>query len=196
MADKNVERGEYVIGIAIIMAALLVSASMYMGLSSLQKAIEAVKIISQPTTAGTQVQQQGTGSQAAAKQPSAAQQQPAAAAPSAAAGAPNLAPTKEVTIDFLYADWCPHCQKMKPIVAALEKALPSDRFAIRMWRDEDKGTDPAVSEVYSTYSSKNMFAGFPTFIINGVDSKAGEMPEADFKAWVCGKFSSPKPNGC
>ena len=26
--------------------------------------------------------------------------------------------------------------------------------------------------------------------------RAGEMPEADFKAWVCSQFSAPKPTGC
>jgi thiol-disulfide isomerase/thioredoxin len=192
MVDKSIERGEYVIGIAIILAALLFSAAVYMSLGSLQKAIAAVKI----TSAGTQQVQQGSGGQNAAGAGASGGAQQGGAQAAAQPGAPNLAPTKEVTIDFLYADWCPHCQKMKPIVAALEKALPKDRFTVRMWRDEDKGTDGMVAAVYNEYSRKSMFSGFPTFIINGADFKAGSMPEAEFKAWICGKFSSPKPSGC
>lgn len=181
MAKSGLEQGEYVIGIAIILASLLVSATAYMSMNSLQKAIAAVKI----TSAQVAVGQQAAGQQAAQNQQA-----------QAAQGTGSLAPTKEVTIDFLYADWCPHCQKMKPIVAALEAQLPSSRFAIRYWRDEDRQSDSKVAGVFDTYTQKGMFSGFPTFIINGADFKAGEMPEATFRSWICSKFKAPAPTGC
>jgi len=185
MGENAIEKGEYVIGIAIILAALMVSATAYMSMNNLQKAIANVKFSSQVQANPNQQVQAATPSQQAAAQP--AQN---TALPS------SLSPTKEVTMDFLYADWCPHCQKMKPIVAALEQALPADRFTIRRWRDEDRQTNSSVSSVFDFYSQKGSFAGFPTFIINGEDAKAGEMPEVQFKAWICSKFKSPAPSGC
>jgi thiol-disulfide isomerase/thioredoxin len=107
-------------------------------------------------------------------------------------GAPSQAPEKEVTLDFLYADWCGHCQKMKPIVAALEKQLPKDRFAVNYWSEADAKAGKEAASVFAKYSLK----GYPTFVINGDDKREGEMPQANFEAWVCAQFSSPLPEGC
>jgi len=112
-----------------------------------------------------------------------------------AAGNDTRAAAKEVVIDFLYADWCGHCQTMKPIVARLETTLPRDRFEVRYWNEASRN-DATVAAVYATYTDAGYFTGFPTFVANGDDSRAGSMPEATFKEWVCSKFSSPKPAGC
>ena len=106
----------------------------------------------------------------------------------------TVAAKKEVTIDFLYADWCPHCQAMKPRVANVISQLPADRLEVRYWNDADRAKNTTVAAIYSDYMSKGM-TGFPTFVSNG-EMRAGEMPEADFKAWVCSQFSAPKPTGC
>ena len=98
-------------------------------------------------------------------------------------------------IDFLYADWCGHCQNMKPIVAKLESTLPKDRFEVRYWNEASR-SDAAVSAIYAAYTSNGYFKGFPTFVANGNDPNVGEMTEAAFKSWVCSKFSTPKPTGC
>ena len=113
----------------------------------------------------------------------------------AQAASTKTAQAKEVTIDFLYADWCPHCQIMKPIVANLEAALPKDRFEVRYWNEASRN-DAAVAAVYETYTEKGYFKGYPTFVANGNDFNAGEMSEAALKSWVCSKFSSPKPTAC
>lgn len=176
MAENAIEKGEYVIGIAIILAALLVSATAYFSMNSLQKAIANVKVSSQ--VQATVPSQQVASAQAQSNLPA------------------SLTPTKEVTMDFLYADWCSHCAAMKPIVAKLEQDLPPDRFAIRRWRDEDRQSNGGVSSVFDFYTQKGAFVGFPTFVINGEASKAGEMPESAFRAWVCSQFSSPKPSAC
>ena len=104
-------------------------------------------------------------------------------------------PKKEVTIDFLYADWCGHCQTMKPIVAKLEAALPKDRFEVRYWNEASR-SNATVGAIYAAYTDKGYFQGFPTFVANGDNPKVGSMPEATFKSWVCSMFSSPKPTGC
>jgi len=179
MGENAIEKGEYVIGIAIILAALLISATAYFSMNSLQKAIANVKVSSQ-------VQAAVPSQQVAAAQPEQAQNNLPA----------TLTPTKEVTLDFLYADWCSHCAAMKPLIAKLEQELPSDRFTIRKWRDEDRQNDGNVRAAFDFYSQKGAFVGFPSFIINGETSKAGEMPEAQFRSWVCSQFSSPKPSGC
>ncbi|MCX8197256.1 MAG: thioredoxin family protein [Candidatus Micrarchaeota archaeon] len=170
---SKIEKGEYVIGIAIILAAILIAATIYISFSNVQKVI-----LSKSSAE--------TAKASSLSSPS----QPTQSVPK------ELSFTKEVTLDFLYADWCPHCQKMKPIVAKLEGQLPAERFTVRKWRDEDKNTPP-VASVYSYYIGKGLFrGGFPTFIINGDERKEGEMSEAAFKDWVCSKFSSPKPTAC
>ncbi|MFA5929272.1 MAG: thioredoxin domain-containing protein [Candidatus Micrarchaeia archaeon] len=102
---------------------------------------------------------------------------------------------KEVTLDFLYADWCSHCQAMKPVVAKLESELPKDRFVVRYWNEASR-SNADVAAVYADYSAKGYFQGFPTFVANWEDYRVGEMPEAEIRAWVCSKFSAPKPSAC
>lgn len=184
--DREAIRAEYVIGIVIIIAALMVSLSMYMGASGISQSVNRLAIAAAaaaPVPAQATVQPGG-----------AAAGTPPAGAGAQASGVPPA--TKEVTIDFLYADWCPHCQKMKPYVAALEQSLPADRFEVRYWSEDDYKAGGQAADVYAAYEAAGYFSGYPTFVINGNDAKAGSMEEAVFKAWVCGKFASPKPAGC
>ncbi|HQT44607.1 MAG TPA: thioredoxin domain-containing protein [Candidatus Micrarchaeota archaeon] len=107
----------------------------------------------------------------------------------------NLSQTREVTLDFLHADWCPHCQNMKPIVARLIDTMPKDRFLVRAWNEKDQSTNPEVQTIYNNYTSLGYFQGFPTFVI-GNDYRVGEVPESEMKAWVCSKFKAPLPDAC
>ncbi|MCX6770454.1 MAG: hypothetical protein NTX79_00195 [Candidatus Micrarchaeota archaeon] len=107
------------------------------------------------------------------------------------------APAKEVTLDFLYEDGCPYCQAMKPIVSALAAALPADRFEVRYWNVALRGSNATVEAVYADYGAKGYYRGsVPTFVANWDDYRVGTMGESDFKAWVCSKFSAPKPSAC
>ncbi|MCX6769509.1 MAG: thioredoxin family protein [Candidatus Micrarchaeota archaeon] len=167
-------RPEYAIGMAVLLSAMLLSLVIYFAASGIQQSVVklGVAVIASSAQCGGQ-----TGNSTAQ---------------------PTFLPLeKEVTVDFLYADWCPHCQKMKPIVAKLEQELPKDRFVVRYWKDEDASSDPKVSAVYDKYTKAGYFTGFPTFVINnGAEYKAGEMSESDLRAWICSKFSAPKPSGC
>jgi len=109
---------------------------------------------------------------------------------------PVLSEKKEVTLDFLNADWCPHCQKMKPYVLDLMNTLPSDRFLVKSWNEKNIQTDPDTATVYNQYTDNGFFTGYPTFVINGNDSRVGEMTQSDLKAWVCSKFAKPVPQAC
>ena len=103
---------------------------------------------------------------------------------------------KEVTVDFMYADWCPHCQAMKPVVARVASQLPAGRLEVRYWNEASRGSNATVAAIYDMYTRKGYFQGFPTFVANGNEYQVGEMPEAAFKSWVCLQFPAPKPAGC
>jgi|GEM_PF-1528815 len=217
MEKSGSDRAKYLIGFVILAAVALIGISAYFGANSakgtlgqMDSALDGVKAGNAPAAstpvlngsagakATSPAQANGsvaTGSGGEAQVPLAAQ--PANATP-AAAGQQNAssAAKKEVVIDFLYADWCSHCQAMKPIVARLEAALPKGRFEVRYWNEASRGSNATVAAVYTDYSAKGYFQGFPTFVANWEDPKVGSMPEATFKAWVCSKFSSPKPAGC
>jgi len=109
---------------------------------------------------------------------------------------PSLSEKKEVTLDYLYADWCPHCQKMKPYVAKLAATLPQDRFLVRAWNEADRSSSPDSQKIYTDYQAKGYFQGFPTFVLNENDYRVGEMPEPQLKAFVCSKFKAPAPAAC
>ena len=128
MAAKNegIERGEYVMGIAMILSALLISASLYTGLSNLEKAVSALKLtVTVPA--------------AAAAQPAAAAAQPAAQQPSQAAPAVKATISASMTANSVaqgpagakvtvveFSDFqCPYCSKALPMLKAAMDKYPN-----------------------------------------------------------------------
>lgn len=81
----------------------------------------------------------------------------------------NSAP--EVLVEF-FASWCPHCQRMMPVVADVKKRMAGKVEVFQF--DVDK---------YQKLTDENNVESYPTFIIyrNGreVWRSAGEMPEED-----------------
>lgn len=81
----------------------------------------------------------------------------------------NSAPV--VLVEF-YASWCPHCQRMMPVVADVKKRLEGQ---VKVYQyDVDK---------YEALTDENNVESYPTFIIyrdgREVWRNAGEMAEAD-----------------
>jgi thiol-disulfide isomerase/thioredoxin len=214
------DRSQCLMGFAILAAALLLGAAAYFGAMSAKETMDkldsaignvgadgmqGVKEAAKPAANNTAAQ----GNMADGKDAGAAQGQGGTdAQQGGAAGRPSAqqngtathqqvgSAQKEVVIDFLYASWCPHCQNMKTVMAGLERAFPAERFEVHYW-DYEKQKEDEVGAIYQLYTGKGYFkGGVPMFVANGNDSRVGEMPEATFKAWICSKFSDPKPEGC
>lgn len=82
----------------------------------------------------------------------------------------------EVLVEF-YASWCPHCQRMMPIVADVKKKLEGRAVVAQFDIDE-----------YTELSDQERVETIPTFILyrNGKEvwRQSGEMAEADLLAQV------------
>jgi len=132
MADKesSLERGEYIIGIAIILAALLVSATIYVGASDLKSAISAIKLAAPAAAAAQQP--------AAAAQPAAQQNPPGNGQPAIQTlkvdyskayfkGKPDAS-----VIMVEYSDFqCPFCGRVAPTVKQIEADYPDMKLVYR-----------------------------------------------------------------
>ncbi|MCH5247820.1 MAG: thioredoxin family protein [Muribaculaceae bacterium] len=81
----------------------------------------------------------------------------------------NSAPV--VLVEF-YASWCPHCQRMMPVVADVKRRVEGKAEVYQY--DVDK---------FEALTDENNVESYPTFIIykdgQEVWRNAGEMPEAD-----------------
>ena len=81
-----------------------------------------------------------------------------------------------VLVEF-FATWCPHCQRMMPIVADVKKKLEGKAQVVQL--DIDK--NQALADELGV-------EGVPTFIVykddKEVDRTSGEMPEADLLNFV------------
>lgn len=77
----------------------------------------------------------------------------------------------------LYADWCPPCQQMKPIVEELEKEFEG-KVEFRKINVDNDPTEAAKFKVLS----------IPTFVIlkdgREVDRKVGALSKEVFKSWI------------
>ena len=84
--------------------------------------------------------------------------------------------TGVVLVEF-FATWCPHCQRMMPIVAAVKEKLGDKAKVVQL--DIDK--NQALADELGV-------EGVPTFIVykddNEVDRTSGEMPESDLYNFV------------
>ena len=89
----------------------------------------------------------------------------------------NLMNSKGVVLVEFFATWCPHCQRMMPIVADVKKKLEGKAQVVQL--DIDK--NQALADELGV-------EGVPTFILYKddveLDRTSGEMPEADLYDFV------------
>jgi foldase protein PrsA len=81
------------------------------------------------------------------------------------------------TVIFYHATWCPHCQKMEPIVTGLQQ----NGYSFQ-WVDSDNAQESAiVNDCFSDLIGQ----GVPEFICAGSRQiRMGEMEESDLKAFA------------
>ena len=89
----------------------------------------------------------------------------------------ELLNSKGVVLVEFFATWCPHCQRMMPIVADVKTKLEGKAKVVQL--DIDK--NQALADELGV-------EGVPTFIVYKDDVEkdrtSGEMPEADLLSFV------------
>lgn len=89
----------------------------------------------------------------------------------------NLLNSKGVVLVEFFATWCPHCQRMMPIVADVKAKLEGKAKVVQL--DIDK--NQALADELGV-------EGVPTFILykddEELDRTSGEMPEEDLLEFV------------
>lgn len=114
----------------------------------------------------------------------------AAGGSSAPAGAAAYPANGSVQVDYLYADWCPHCRATRPaLMAAVSRLGPA--VSLNEWNEALRGSDARVTALYSRYKSEGVFVGFPTLVAHGPkgeSSISGEQTEGQIMAWLCEQY--------
>jgi len=128
---KAIEKGEYIIGIAIILAALLVSGTVFMGMGSITDAIGKVKLTAAVAPSGTN--------------PTPAPTPTPTPTPTPAPSAPAKLTLDYSTAQFQgkadasvimveYSDFeCPYCERVLPTIEQVKTAYPNMKFIFRQF---------------------------------------------------------------
>ena len=89
----------------------------------------------------------------------------------------DLLNSKGVVLVEFFATWCPHCQRMMPIVADVKKKLEGKAQVVQLDIDKNQSLADELG-----------VEGVPTFIVYKddveVDRTSGEMPEEDLYSFV------------
>ena len=102
--------------------------------------------------------------------------------------------SKPITIGLVYAEWCGHCQSLKPIWKQLKKALSMNtKINIFELEDSDENKEAKLKSVgKNTHGGSIQVNGFPTLfkILNGkVDYYNGERTLDALLKWAKRTFS-------
>jgi len=123
---KAIEKGEYIIGIAIILAALLISGTVYMGIGSITDAIGKVKL-NVTTVSGS-----AAPTPAPTPTPSAPTVQQLPALDYSTAPFKGKADASVIMVE--YSDFeCPYCSKVLPVIAQVQSAYPNMKFMFQQF---------------------------------------------------------------
>ncbi|MEI6266662.1 MAG: thioredoxin family protein [bacterium] len=91
---------------------------------------------------------------------------------------------KGVVVVEVYAPWCPHCQKMAPIVAAYANEMAGK---VKVGKMNANNQDPAVKSNFD-FAVKNGLESYPTIWIykdgKKVDTKSGQLSKDEITTWV------------
>ncbi len=118
-----------------------------------------------------------------------------AGAATASAGATAANANGSLVVDYLYADWCPHCRATRPALMSAVSKLGS-AVSLNEWNEALRASDPQVAAIYAKYKSEGVFIGFPTLVAHGPkgeSSIAGEQTEAELMTWLCKQYVTAPP---
>ncbi len=106
-------------------------------------------------------------------------------------GRVSTSPTNgSLQVDYLYADWCPHCRATRPALMSAVNKLGS-AVSLTEWNEALRASDPQVAAIYNQYKSEGVFVGFPTLVAHGPKGEsaiAGEQTEAQLMSWMCSQY--------
>ena len=129
---KSIEKGEYVIGIAIILAALLVSGTVFMGMGSITDAIGKVKLVVTAAPSGTTPTPTPTPKPTPTPTPTVPTVQKLAAIDYSTAPFQGKADASVIMVE--YSDFeCPYCSKVLPAIAQVQKGYPNMKFMFQQF---------------------------------------------------------------
>ena len=95
-----------------------------------------------------------------------------------------------VQVDYLYADWCPHCRATRPALMDAVSRLGS-AVSLNEWNEALRGSDAQVTAIYIQYKIEGVFVGFPTLVAHGPKGEsyiAGEQTESELMTWLCQQY--------
>lgn len=88
---------------------------------------------------------------------------------------------------FFHGADCPHCKRMRPIVAKLKEELKLKVISLEVWYNEENADK---MREYGDIISKagNGDLGVPAFVdVKHKEAKVGEMLEEELKKWLMEK---------
>ena len=141
MSENKLEKGEYVIGIALILAALLISATLFVSTGNIQKSIEKIVVSATGTQTGQAVQTGNDGNTQGAQGTNNGQVAPPTTAPSApkltgldfSAAQTKGNPNGNIVM-VEYSDFqCPYCGRVIPTIAQVIANYNNVKFIFRQF---------------------------------------------------------------
>jgi thiol-disulfide isomerase/thioredoxin len=88
---------------------------------------------------------------------------------------------------FFHGADCPHCKRMRPIVAKLKDELKAKIISLEVWNNE-KNADKMreYEDIISEAGEGDL--GVPAFVdVKNNEAKCGEMTEEELKKWLTEK---------
>jgi thiol-disulfide isomerase/thioredoxin len=88
---------------------------------------------------------------------------------------------------FFHGADCPHCKRMRPIVAKLKDELNVNITSLEVWDNEDNADKMReYADIISEAGEGDL--GVPAFVdVKNNEAKTGEMTEEELKEWLMEK---------
>lgn len=119
----------------------------------------------------------------------------AGAAP--ALSAAGASAPQQVSLDYLFADWCSYCQLTRPALVSVAMRF-GPAVSLNEYNEALRSTDKRVAALYADYKARRLFVLFPTIVAHGPKGEsalAGMQSEESIQQWLCEQYTQP-PAAC